>query len=163
MRVLAAAPLLLLALAAGCGGDEPQAVSTTIAPRDPSQAPPLPGPSFRAEPVGRRVVPWVDPSSTPKRDRDVMITGGAIEVTPLLPRQYVYLLVRNMTDETHEIRMTGGGDTASVTVEPHGTATLQGRLREGTYELTCTLPGHWEHGRFETYEQVQAARPYPVQ
>ena len=148
------ASLFCLALVAGCR-DEPQEVSD-ILPRDPSHAPPPRGPRVYAEdPLAKPMPP---PEPEPRGQFDIMITGGMIEVSPLFPRQTIYFHVRNMTDEVHTIQMSGGGNSATVTVQPKESETLQTRLREGTYELLCTLPGHWERGRFETYEPVRTRR-----
>lgn len=153
--------LLVFALLGAACHREPDAAIIHVATTDTTPPPPGVLTGTRYARTSRRVNPagWEagspPPLPEPRRENDVLITGNVIEVRPMLPRKRISLRVRNMTEETHELSMRGGGDEVTLTIGPSAILPIDTQLGEGTYELVCTLPGHFERGRFETFPPIR--------
>lgn len=138
-----------LVLALGCSR-EPQTATNTIAPAEPRPASPM------TSTIGSRPVITTAGSPPPASSRApgtafVTVAQGRIDVPPLLPRAHTVFHVHNQTGAAHEIVIRGGTGSATASLPPKGTTVLQLLLAAGAYEIECTIPGHQERARFETY------------
>ena len=140
---------IALVLAVACSG-EPQATSNTIAPAEPRPAPTVTSTIDRRAALATAGSPppalAVAPGTTL-----VTVGSGRIDVQSLLPRAHTAFHIRNQTAVAHEIVVRGGTGSATASLPPNGRAVLQLFLGTGTYDVTCTTPGHQESARFETY------------
>lgn len=138
-----------LVLALGCSG-EPRSTTDTIAPADPRPA------ATATSTVGTRhalaTAGSPPPAAAPAPGTTfVTVERGRIGVQPLLPRAHTVFHVRNETGIAHQIVVRGGTGSATAALPPNGRSVLQLLLGTGAYEIACTIPGHKERARFETF------------
>jgi uncharacterized cupredoxin-like copper-binding protein len=88
---------------------------------------------------------------TPAAGRTVEVREVDYEIelpsTTLEPGDHTFAL-RNDGEDRHNLVVNGPGvtDKGTPTIGPGKTARLEVRLRPGTYELYCSVPGHRERG-----------------
>lgn len=154
-----------LVLALGCSR-EPQETTNTIAPAEPRPAPTVTSTLGSGAAITTSGSPPPASAAAPGTTF-VTVANGRIEVQRLLPRAHSVFHVRNQTDLAHEIVVRGGTGSVTATLPPNGRTVLQLLLGPGAYDVTCTIPGHRESARFETYapgvplESTATAPPNP--
>jgi hypothetical protein len=140
---------IALVLALGCSR-EPQATTNTIAPAEPRPSPTVISTAGTRPTLATSGSPR--PASAPAPGTTFVTVGsGRIDVQRLLPRTHTVFQIENQTAVAHEIAVRGDTGSATASLPPNGTAVLQLLLGAGTYEITCTTPGHRESARLETY------------
>lgn len=137
-----------LLLVIGCSR-EPQATDT-IAPAEGRPAP------SATSTVGSRVSITTagspPPASAPAPGTAfVTVESGRIQAQRLLPRAHTVFHIQNRTDVAHEIVIRGGTGSATASLPANGRTVLQLLLGAGAYDIACTMPGHQERARFETF------------
>lgn len=138
-----------LVLALGCSR-EPQATTNTIAPADPRPAPTATSTMASRPALATSGSPR--PASAPAPGTTfVTVRSGRIDAQRLLPRAHTAFHVENRTAVAHEIVVRGGSGSATGSLPPNGSTVVQLLLGSGAYEIACTVPGHQESARFETY------------
>jgi hypothetical protein len=145
MKTLAAA----LVLAIACSGER-QAATDTIAPAEPRPAP------TATSAIARRPALATDGSPPPALvtapgTTFVTVTTMGIEVQRLLPRGHTVFHVQNQTVAAHDIVIRGATGSATASLPAKGRSVIQLLLGIGAYDVTCTVAGHQERARFETY------------
>ena len=149
-----------LVLVAGCGG-EPGAKTNTIAPAEPR-----PAPTDTSRFTSRAVITTAGSprpaSAAPPGTTFVTIGSNGIDVPRLLPRAHTAFHIENQTGVAHEIVVRGGTGSSAARLTAKGRAVVQLLLGVGAYEIACTVPGHSERARFETYVAGAPIDPHPA-
>jgi hypothetical protein len=144
MKTLAAA--LVLALA--CSGERQPATNTIT----PAESRPARTTTADMTHTALATAGSPPPASAPAPGTTfVTVTEGGIEVPRLLPRGHTVFHVQNQTGAAHEIAVRGATGSVTAPLPAKGRSVIQLLVDEKAYVITCTIPGHQEHTRFETY------------
>lgn len=108
-------------------------------------------PATTAEPTSpAKTITQPTTTAAPKpRATTVAATETEFKITlaALVKAGKVTFQVKNTGKIPHDLRVEGNGvDAKTKLLSPGASATLATTLKPGTYELTCTVPGHKEAG-----------------
>lgn len=142
--------LWLLLFVLGCGGEQDDHATATIAPADPRPAPTVTG-TMDDRPMITTSGSPVPASAVAPGTQLVTLSASGISMRSLIPRAHTAFHIRNETASRHDLVLRSTTSSAAITVPAAKDVVLQAMLSDPAYELACVTPGHSERARFTTY------------